>query len=258
MTAKKKNRDCMVCGSALEYLNHTEEFSCSFCGSAGPAHIKCPKGHVVCEACHGKEALVMIEDLVFSTSLTDPVEIAELAMNHPALPVLGCEHAYIAAGSLLAALRNSRYSKIADHDIREAFARIKQQALSGYCGLTGICGVAPAIGAAFSVFLGARCGSDREQKITMEVVQAVMKRLADLTGPSCCKAYVRAVLPLAAAEFATRFGIVLPVSGEAIACRYSAAHPHGCREDACPYFLREATKDIFTEAINLRKTACLT
>jgi len=54
--------------------------------------------------------------------------------------------------------------KITDADIREVFDRTAKQAVSGYCGLSGVCGISPAIGACFSLFLGARCGSDAEQK----------------------------------------------------------------------------------------------
>ncbi|WP_286977420.1 DUF5714 domain-containing protein, partial [Candidatus Aquicultor secundus] len=47
-----------------------------------------------------------IEDIAFTTTSKDPVEISELMMAHPALPMLGCQHAYIAAGALMAAIKN--------------------------------------------------------------------------------------------------------------------------------------------------------
>jgi hypothetical protein len=169
--------------------------------------------------------------------------------------MLGCEHSYIAAGALLAALRNSPYAKITDQEIREVFRRTAKQAVGGYCGLTGICGIAPAMGACFSVFLDARCGSDAEQKIVMEAVIKVSRAIADLTGPSCCKAYVRTALGAAVALFAERFGIVLPVSKSQVVCRHHSKHPHGCREEKCPYYRKEA-KDISTDSIHLPLTVC--
>jgi hypothetical protein len=107
-----------------------------------------------------------IGDIAFATEQKDAVAIAELMMSHPNLPMLGCEHAYIAAGALMAALKNSPYGKgkITNDTIREAFERTAKQAVGGYCGLTGVCGIAPAVGACFSLFLGARCGSDRSRR----------------------------------------------------------------------------------------------
>jgi hypothetical protein len=199
----------------------------------------------------------MIEGVIFTTEVQDPVSIAELVMGHPNLPMLGCEHAYIAAGALMAALKNSPYGKgkITDADIREVFTRTAKQAVSSYCGLTGVCGIAPAIGACLSVFLGSLCGSDTEQKLTMNAVINVSQVVAELTGPSCCKAYVRAALSEAVTVFTERFGIVLPVSKTSIVCKDSNRHPHGCREERCPYYRKPAT-DIFVDPIHLPAAAC--
>jgi hypothetical protein len=257
MGEKKKTENCSVCGSALEYLHHSENLVCVYCGATVPGHVKCPEGHFTCEACHGKDAMQMIEGAVVATELRDPIAIAELMIGHPNLPMLGCEHAYIAGGALMAALKNSPYGKgkITGEDIREVFHRTARQAVGGYCGLTGVCGIAPAIGACFSVFLGSQCGSDTEQKITMNAVIKVSQAIADLTGPSCCKAYVRAALLETVAIFAERFGIMLPVAKPPIICKDSNRHPHGCRELQCPYYQKPA-RDIFTDPIHLPIMAC--
>lgn len=256
MKAGKSTEHCMVCGSKLVYLKQSAPLACMYCGGKEDGHIKCPQGHFICDACHSKGALQMIEDIAFATPSRDPVEIAELMMGHPALPMLGCEHAYIAAGALLAALRNSPYGKGTNDDIREAFVRTSRQALGGYCGLTGVCGIVPATGACFSIFLGARCGTDREQRITMEAATEVSRAIAGLTGPSCCKAYVRAALAVAVELFSERFGIVLPVKGPSPVCKHSAKHPHGCREEKCPYYTKEASRDIFADSVHLPVSYC--
>jgi len=188
----------------------------------------------------------------------DPLEIAERMMSHPSLPMLSCDHAFIAAGALLAALRNSPYGRITEQEVREVFDRTAKQAHGGYCGLTGVCGIAPAVGAVLSVFLGARCGSDREQRIVMEAVTRVSRVITDLTGPSCCKAYVRAALAVAVPFFAEQFGMVLPLSTSPVVCGHAERHPHGCREAKCPYY-RQPAKDIFAEAKFVQGTvACVT
>lgn len=237
----------MVCGEPLQYLQAAEDLTCSACGTQWQGHVKCPQGHVLCDACHGAEARKLIEGITLSDGSPDPMEIAERMMAHPALPMLSCDHAYIVAGALLAALRNSPYGKIGEQDVPEVFRRIGKQAHGGYCGLTGVCGVAPAVGAVFSVFLSARCGSDREQRIVMDAVGRVTRAIADLTGPSCCKAYVRAAVPVAVAVLAENLGIVLPVRDASPACEHAERHPHGCREQRCPYY-RRPSRDIFAES----------
>ncbi len=247
----------MVCGSTLEYLHHAENFACAYCGKTEQGHVACPKGHFVCERCHGLDARRMIENVAFTIGDEDPVAIAELMMHHPSLPMLGCEHAFIAAGALMAALKNSPYGKgkLTNADIYEAFERTSKQAVAGYCGLTGVCGIAPAVGACFSIFLGARCGTDNEQRITMDTVIRVSQAVSSLTGPSCCKAYVRTALRETVMVFGERFGIMLPVRDSAIVCRHSGKHPHGCREEKCPYF-QKPTKDIFAESAFVPGTVC--
>ena len=247
----------MICGSTLQYLHYAESLICIYCGANENGHIKCEEGHFVCEACHRKDAMTMVEEVALTTPLKGPVEIAELMMSHPALPMLGCEHAFIASGALMAALKNSPYGrgKITNADIREVFHRTSKQAVSGYCGLTGVCGIAPALGACLSTFLGSRCGSDTEQKITMEAVIKVMQAIADLTGPGCCKAYVRNALGAAVSVLGERFGILLPVSETPIVCTHITKHPHGCREEKCPYYQKPA-RDIFADSIRLPVMAC--
>lgn len=247
MTAPKNTEQCTMCGGKLYSLTADEELACTYCGTPGQASVKCSRGHYVCDACRGKDVRERIERTVLSARSADPLEIAEHLMANPDLPMLSCDHAFIAAGALLAALRNSPYGRITDKDIREAFTRTAKQAHDGHCGLTGVCGIAPAVGACVSLFLGAHCGTDREQKIVMDAVTQVSQAISDLTGPSCCKAYVRSALAAAVAIFSDTFGIALPVKNVPIVCVHVTRHPHGCREEKCPYFKRPS-RDIFAEA----------
>ncbi len=181
----------------------------------------------------------VIENTMFTTRSSNPFEISEVVMSFSGLPMLGCQHAYIAGGALMAAIRNMNppFCKegITNDDIKEVFKRTKRQAHGGYCGLTGVCGIAPAIGACFAVLAGSRCGKDEEQRITMEAVTRIFRAITDLTGPSCCKAYVRTSLDAAARYLKESAGIELPAAGK-IHCTYSNKHPHSCRGIKCPYF----------------------
>jgi hypothetical protein len=70
----------------------------------------------------------------------------------------------------------------------------------------------------------------------MEAARRVMEAIEKLTGPSCCKAYVRASLPVAVDLLKRRLGISLPIKNRSIACLFDKHHPHGCRESKCPYY----------------------
>ncbi|MCL6471448.1 MAG: hypothetical protein K6T91_01340 [Firmicutes bacterium] len=199
-------------------------------------YIICPQKHYVCNDCHNKGSIEAIERVTVTTKSKDPQEIAEIMMGHPGLPMLGCQHAYIAAGALLAAIRNEGSYKIADSDIKEAFGRLDKQAIGGFCGLTGICSVAPAIGVVFSILLGSKCGMAEEQHVTMDAAARASQIIADLTGPSCCKAYVRACLSMAVGLLKDKFGLALSATNPTKPCTYVDKHPHGCRLEKCPYF----------------------
>lgn len=175
----------------------------------------------------------------------NPLEIAETLMsNKEKVPMLGCENAWIACGALMAALKNEGTIKLSNGHIKEALTRTKRQAIGGYCGLTGVCGIAPAIGACFSVILGAACPKDQETAITMRVVGKIVTAIADQTGPCCCKNFVRTALSEAIKLAKEYLKVSLPSPGEAIICTHSARHPHGCRESKCLYYKMNETSKI--------------
>ncbi len=225
----------MVCGLHLEYLNEARDVTCSYCGKIEQGHIRCPQDHYICEACHNQDAMKIIEETAFNTKSVNPFEIAELMMCYPKLPMLGCQHAYIAGGALMAAIKNEGTKPIKDKEIREVLRRTEKQAHGGYCGLSGVCGIVPAIGACFAVLTGSKCGKDKEQRIAMEAVTRTAQAITDLTGPSCCKAYVRTSLNAAVNYLKESTGIELPPAG-LVDCKFSSSHPHGCRRGKCPYF----------------------
>lgn len=171
-------------------------------------------------------------------------------MEQDNVPMLGCENAWIASGALMTALKNEGKIKVTDELIVEAMSRTKRQAIGGYCGLTGVCGIAPAIGSCFSVLLGASCPKDQETAMTMKVVARIVDKIADETGPCCCKNFVRTALGEAILLVERYFNISLPSPREAIVCTHSSRHPHGCRESKCSYFkMNETPKKLKLEIL---------
>lgn len=209
--------------------------TCALCGAVEQGHIRCPHGHYACDPCHNRDAREVIERVARTATARDPFALAEQMMSHPGLPMLGCQHAFIAGGAFLAAVRNEGSRGVTNRHLDEVFTRTARQAHGGYCGLSGVCGIVPAIGACFSVLTGATCGTTDAQRTTMEAVTRVTRAITERTGPSCCKAYVRGALEVAVDYLRESLGVTLP-GGAAKGCSHAERHPHGCREDRCPYF----------------------
>jgi len=156
--------------------------------------------------------------------------------NKDKVPMLGCENAWIASGALIAAIKNEGTVKITNDQIIEVLNRTKKQAIGGFCGLTGVCGIAPAIGACFSVILGAACPKDRETATTMRVVAKIVDVIANETGPCCCKNFVRKALVEAMRLVKEYLKISFVLPEMQITCTDNERHPHGCRKEKCFYY----------------------
>lgn len=150
--------------------------------------------------------------------------------------MLGCHHAFMAAGALITAIKNEGSFEISENMLNQVYERTQRQAIGGYCGLTGICGVVPALGACFAVLLGSKCGTDKEQRITMNAVLEIVQAIKDLTGPSCCKAYARKSIEIAKKYLGSNLNVTLSKSNDAIKCKHFKNHPNGCRKGKCPYY----------------------
>ncbi|MCR3955261.1 MAG: DUF5714 domain-containing protein [Gudongella sp.] len=231
------SENCKVCGNELDYHNKGEKLICHNCGITEYANISCSNGHYICDKCHGADAFNMVLEHVVSSESKDPLHIAEELMSmKDEVPMLGCENAWVAAGSLMAALRNEGSVGINNNQVEEVLNRTRSQAIGGYCGLTGVCGIAPGIGACFSVILGAACPKDKETSVTMKVVGRIVNVIADQTGPCCCKNFVRNSLEESIQLVREYLDVDLPENEIRIPCDHVNRHPHGCRKEKCSYW----------------------
>jgi len=233
--------DCQVCGQKLEYFSIGKKLACYHCGKKEIGNISCPNGHYICDECHGKDLYDTIRDYIITTPSQNSFEVAEILMGYNKVPMLGCENAWIAAGAFMASLKNQGSITVTNNQICEALNRTRKQAIGGYCGLTGVCGIAPAMGACFSVILGAACNKDRETATTMKVVGKIVNAISNQTGPCCCKNFVRTALSEAIKSAKEYLNVTLPSPDKTLICSHSIRHPHGCRKSKCPYFKMVAT-----------------
>lgn len=226
----------MVCGATLEYLENEIKLKCTYCQNEFKGFIRCPNGHYVCDDCHNNQSIQLTKEICSATTSTNPLEIFEKIIESPKIPMLGCHHAFMVAGAFITAIKNEGSFKISENMVKEVYDRTQRQAIGGYCGLTGLCGIAPALGACFAIILGSKCGMDKEQKITMDAVSEIVRTIAELTGPSCCKAYARKSIEVAQNSLERNLKIKLLKSTGKIICRDTKKHPHECRKEKCPYY----------------------
>lgn len=213
---------------------------CVLCKKEEFGNVFCEKGHYVCDHCHGEALFQQILKSAIRKKEKDPLEIAESILKEVSIPMLGCEHAWIGALSLLCGMKNQGLLNINKEMITEVLQRTRRQAIGAYCGLTGVCGIAPGIGAVFSVLLGASCPKNQETKKTMEVVAKVIEGISKETGPCCCKNFLYTGLKIASEHTEKCFGI--PIKADySILCRDSQRHPHGCRKELCMYYDKTAS-----------------
>ncbi len=89
----------------------------------------------------------------------------------------------------------------------------------------------------------------------MDAVIKVSQAIAELTGPSCCKAYVRSALSDCGHDLRGTVRHRAALANTPIVCTDSDRHPHGCREEQCPYY-RKPVADMFADPIHLPVMAC--
>ena len=228
--------NCLICGNKLEYYEKEVSLKCFYCGKTFYGYVSCPNGHTVCEQCHNKPIIELTKKIYLSSKSINPFEIFNSILNSANITMLGCHHAFMVAGALIASIKNSGKIKISKENVDEIFNRIERQAISGFCGLTGVSGIEPAIGACFALIFGSKCGTDREQKITMDITSTISRAIFELTGPSCCRAYSWKALEIAKNFSKKYLNIKLEGADKNIRCTYFNIHPHGCRFEKCLYY----------------------
>ncbi len=68
---------CLVCGAELVYSPDLSfNAACWYCGRTERTMVFCTEGHYVCNACHAKDILGLVEQICLDSDLTDPVELA--------------------------------------------------------------------------------------------------------------------------------------------------------------------------------------
>jgi len=184
--------DCLVCGAEVEYLSEPISSSCYYCGVEEGTYFVCKEEHYVCNNCHSKDAIAIIENICKTTYLANPLSIAEIIMEHPGIHMHGPEHHALVPAVLVAAYQNY----IGETDKKPIMEAIKRgsNVPGGYCGLYGTCGAGVGVGIAMCVLLEATPLTPEERSHANWATSRTLNSIADAGGARCCKKATRIAL----------------------------------------------------------------
>jgi len=223
--------NCGVCGAELIYAPEDVPVKCHICGRESKARIYCPNGHYICDACHRQQTIEALRRILESTKSKSPLEILELVMADPVVPMHGPEHHVIVPAVIVTAVKNAGYP-VPENALEQAISR-GSQVPGGWCGFFGDCGAGVGVGIAMSVLTKATPLTGKQRRLAIEATSKALANICD-DGPRCCKRSCRKAMETAVKLLDEKLGIKL-MKAENTACLYPERNKE-CIRLACPYY----------------------
>ncbi len=223
--------NCGVCGTPLVYQTEPVTRSCVFCRQTYSTQIYCPAGHYICDSCHSREAIEVLKQVLGSSTSTSPLEIMELVMQHPAVPMHGPEHHVILPAAIVTAVRNAGYS--VPQEALEITLTRGAKVPGGWCGYFGACGAGIGVGIAVSALTGATPLTGKTRSLANEATSFALARIAD-GYPRCCKRAGRQALAAAIEFLRDKLDIVIDPTRPSRCIYYQRNRE--CPKEECPYY----------------------
>ncbi len=221
---------CLICGSAIEYLDRPEPMTCVRCGAEERTSARCLQGHFICDACHLDEPRQIIQRLCLQATETDMIALLKRIRRDPAVPLHGPEHHGLVPGIILAAYRNAG-GPLTDRQIMDGIDR-GMLIPGGSCAFLGACGAASGVGTGFAAILDANPLKPGPRQVVMEVVAEVLRRFARFEAARCCQRECYLALRTAAEYSGAHLDIPLQADEPLVCTQF--ANNHECIEALCP------------------------
>jgi hypothetical protein len=225
---------CLVCGKELVYVKGHEKMQCHLCKQTFDGNARCADGHHVCDRCHDAQAFELIEKTCLKSDSTDPLEMAVALMKDPAVKMHGPEHHFLVPAVLLSAYYNKRKLKDKKKDKLAEARRRAEKVPGGFCGFYGDCGAAVGTGIFVSVLTGATPMSKKEWRLANQMTAKSLTKIAEHSGPRCCKRNTYLALQEAVAFLEENFGTKLETAWSK-KCQFHELNEE-CLLEICPFF----------------------
>ena len=230
--AQKHTSNCMVCKSPLVYGNEVKEVECFYCKTKASSSVTCKEGHYVCDKCHSKEALQVIEQICQASKQTDMMELFRTIREHPSIPKHGPEHHAMVPAIIVTAYRNLG-NEIPKNALKTALSR-GSTVIGGSCGFMGMCGAASGVGIGFAILLEASPVTSTSRMMAQQVTHKVLGEIAKYEAARCCNREVWTALTLAS-KFSEEFLKVHLPTTEEVKCDQKRFNQY-CYGKECPIF----------------------
>lgn len=228
----EKNEECLVCSAPLEYLKAQTEMECHYCHKKFMSNTRCINGHYICDSCHGRMGLYVIEEICRNTKSRNPIAIMKEIIGSPHIHMHGPEHHVLVGSALLAAYNNAGGGLDLVRCLKEMQNR-GSQVPGGICGLWGACGAGISTGIFISLVTGASPLSGREWGLSNRMTSQSLEAISRTGGPRCCKRDSYTAI-LEAARFVTlHFGIQMELP-EHVVCGHFHKNTQ-CLGAGCPF-----------------------
>ena len=223
-------KECLVCGAPLEYLDHSESMECVFCHKTVQSMARCTHGHFVCDECH-TQGVDSIIALCLAEISKNPFVIFEKLISLPTCHMHGPEHHIIVGASLLTAYHNAGGAL----DLSAALQTMQErgrQVPGGICGFWGTCGSAVSSGIFVSIVTGSTPLSSESWGLCNEMTSRTLAAVSKIGGPRCCKRNGYLAITEGVRFAAEKLGVTMETSA-VICCR--SQQNNQCLGNKCPF-----------------------
>ena len=233
--AHKSATGCMVCGQDLQYLPDARHAECFYCGRVCLSNALCVNGHFICDQCHSRDALKVVQSVCLNAHHEDMIALLQKIRTHPSMSMHGPEHHSMVPAIILSVYKNLGGNST-DQDILTAIERGKT-IVGGACSFLGICGAATGVGIAFSIILKANPYAGEKRQLVMNITRSVAERIAGYKAARCCQRESWLALKTASDLSQKYLPVYLPAHKKMI-CTQSQLNKE-CIGSACPLWVMQ-------------------
>ena len=159
---------------------------CSICGKEEESEASCEDGHFVCDECHSKRGIQVIEEGCRKTESRNPIAIMQELMENPFIYMHGPEHHVMVGMALLTAYKNSG----GNIDLEKSLIEMNSRGRSvpgGACGFWGACGAGISTGMFVSIITGSTPLGKENFGLSHKMTAKALEAIGEVGGPRCCK-----------------------------------------------------------------------
>lgn len=223
---------CLICGADLKYLDDYQTQTCYYCKGSFQSNVSCLNDHFVCDECHARSGIELIETYCNHSKSINPIEMATEIMHSEKIKMHGNEHHFLVPAVLIAAYCNKINDPSKSTKISIARKRA-EKILGGFCGTHGNCGAGVGTGIFISVITNSTPLAKEEWSLSNLMTGKCLISIAEHGGPRCCKRDSYLALNEATMFLQEKFQITLESSD--IKCEFSENNKE-CLKSACVFY----------------------